>query len=246
MVRERLVVPHYQQKVDLRSGEVCGFEALLRWTHSRRGIQSPDTIVDAFKEYDLASKIGRLMQEQVLTDIAAWTAAGHAFGTISINAAPAEFLRDDYAEGLLKLLDQRGIEPRLLEVEVTEHVFLERSADYVRRALEVLSGAGIRVSLDDFGTGSSSLSHLRDFPVDVVKIDRSFISRMLEEHEIAAIVSAVIDLCVSLGLQVVAEGIETEDQKAFLAARGCSTGQGFLFGKAIPASDLPAMLRAGR
>jgi diguanylate cyclase (GGDEF)-like protein/PAS domain S-box-containing protein len=236
---EKSIVPNYQPKVSLATGLIHGFEALLRWKHPTRGLQHPDTIVEAFREYELASKIGEMMQTAVARDIRVWQRAGVDFGHISINAAPAEFLRDDYAERLLALLGRYSVHPSLVEVEVTEHVFLDRGADFVSRALRTLKNAGIRIALDDFGTGYSSLSHLRDFPVDVVKIDRSFVGSMEGEPEIAAIVAAVIDLARSLSIEVVAEGIETEQQKELLKAHDCSFGQGFLFGAAIEACHVP-------
>lgn len=165
---------------------------------------------------------------------------------MSINAAPAEFLRDDYAERLLKIIADAGVSPRALEVEVTEHVFFDRASEFVARALKALNEAGVRIALDDFGTGYSSLSHLRDFPVDVVKIDHSFISKMIEEQEIGAIVSAVIDLARSLRIDVVAEGVETEAQRDMLALKGCSFGQGYLFGRAAEADEVQLLLRRVR
>jgi diguanylate cyclase (GGDEF)-like protein/PAS domain S-box-containing protein len=235
---EKSIVPFYQPKIRLFDGRLDGFEALLRWRHPRLGIQYPETVAEAFKDYQLASALGELMQAAVVDDIKGWIAAGIDFGRISINAAPAEFLRDDYAERLLALLEREQVPPSLIEIEVTEHVFLDRGSDYVGRALAELTRAGVRVALDDFGTGYSSLSHLRDFPVDVVKIDRSFIERMLADAEIAAIVAAVINLARSLSLEVVAEGIEREDQRLFLREQGCTLGQGYLFGAAIEAEQV--------
>ncbi|MET0377332.1 MAG: EAL domain-containing protein [Rhizorhabdus sp.] len=229
-LNEDTVVPHYQPKVDLRTGAIIGYEALLRWAHPTRGLQSPATVEEAFKDYELASKIGELVQRRVMDDIRNWLDRRVMFGRVAINAAPAEFLRDDYAERLLRQAVAGGVPPSSLEVEVTEHVFCERGSDHVARALTLLSREGVSIALDDFGTGYSSLSHLRDFPVNVIKIDRSFVRRMTEEASISAIVSAVIALAQSLSLAVVAEGIETEHQRGILLQKGCSHGQGFLFG----------------
>lgn len=240
---EESVIPNYQPKIDLRTGEVAGFEALLRWRHPRFGIQLPETVAEAFKDYELASRIGDLMQRKVLYDLRRWHDRGFILGPVSLNAAPAEFLRDDYAERLLKIIADAGVSPRAVEVEVTEHVFFDRASEFVARALGVLNEAGVRIALDDFGTGYSSLSHLRDFPVDVVKIDHSFISKMIEEQEIGAIVSAVIDLARSLRIDVVAEGVETEAQRDMLARKGCSFGQGYLFGRAAEADEVQLLLR---
>jgi diguanylate cyclase (GGDEF)-like protein len=242
-VAEEACVPHYQPKVRLLDGTVAGFEALLRWQHPHRGLQLPTTIAESFKDYQLASAIGDQMQVKVAKDLAKWRAAGLDFGRVSINAAPAEFLRDDYSERLLARLDEAGLPPHFLEVEVTEHVFLESGREYVARALARLTDAGVRIALDDFGTGYSSLSHLRDFPVDVVKIDRSFVSGMVEDEEIAAIVTAVVELARSLSIEVVGEGVETEAQRRFLIERGCDVGQGYLFGRAADEDQVRTLLR---
>lgn len=242
-VTERSVEPHYQQKVDLRSGRVTGLEALLRWRHGTRGLQLPATVAEAFNEYELASNIGELMQRKVFSDLRGWLMKGLDVGFVAINAAPAEFLRDDFAERLLSRLEEYSILPTSVEVEVTEHAFLGRSSDYVSRALGLLNSAGVRIALDDFGTGHSSLSHLRDFPVDVVKIDRSFVERMNSDAEVRAIVSAVVSLAKSLQIDVVAEGVESQQQIRSLVKEGCRQGQGFYFGGAVAADEVPSLFR---
>ena len=175
------------------------------------------------------------MQARVLADIRSWERGAVEFGRVSINAAPAEFLRDDYAERLLERVAAAGVPATRLEIEVTEHALMANASKYVCRALALLKEAGTTVALDDFGTGHSSLSHLRDFPVDVVKIDRSFVRQMAEDEEIAAIVRAVINLAASLRIDSVAEGVETREQADLLRAAGCTLGQGFLLGRPSPA-----------
>jgi diguanylate cyclase (GGDEF)-like protein/PAS domain S-box-containing protein len=241
-ISTRSVEPHYQQKVDLCTGRIVGFEALLRWRHSARGIQPPDTVAEAFKDYELATKIGDLMQCGVFRDVRRWLDASLPIGSVAINAAPAEFLRDDFAERFLARMHEHGIPPCIVELEVTEHVFIERGSDYVGRALKLLAAEGVRIALDDFGTGYSSLSHLRDYPVHVVKIDQSFVDLIGMEPEIRAIVCAVIDLAKSLNIAVVAEGIETPEQRALLVKDGCQLGQGYLFGRAIQAGQVAALI----
>jgi diguanylate cyclase (GGDEF)-like protein len=243
-VADKLIIPFYQPKVRLETGRVIGFEALLRWNHSGQRVQSPETIAEAFREYQLAAAIGEQIQLAVASDIAAWCDAGIDFGTVAINASPSEFLRDDYAELLLGRLERAGVEPQRIEIEVTEHAFLDRAAEYVSRAILKLSEAGVRISLDDFGTGYSSLSHIKDFPVDIVKIDRSFIQEIERGGESAAIVTAVIGLATNLALDVVAEGVETAAQRDFLQKKGCHFAQGYLFGRAVPAADVPELLLA--
>jgi EAL domain-containing protein (putative c-di-GMP-specific phosphodiesterase class I) len=239
---EASIEPHYQQKVNLQTGGIAGFEALLRWRHETRGLQLPHTVSEAFKDYELAAKIGHLMQHRVFRDLRGWLNSGLSVGFVAINAAPAEFLRDDYAELLLNRMQEYSIPPSLIEIEVTEHVFLARGADYVGRALKLLNEIGVRIALDDFGTGHSSLSHLRDYPVDVVKIDRSFVEKMTTDPEVRAIVSAMVDLARSLKIDVVAEGVETEEQRQQLIADGCRLGQGFFFGKPVASADIPNLL----
>jgi diguanylate cyclase (GGDEF)-like protein/PAS domain S-box-containing protein len=239
----RSVEPHYQQKVDLRTGRIAGMEALLRWRHGTRGLQSPDTVAEAFKDYELAAKIGELMQRTVFTDLKRWLSMDLPVGFVAINAAPAEFLRDDFAEQLIARMADHAIPASLVEIEVTEHVFSGRGAEYVARALKRLDEVGVRIALDDFGTGHSSLAHLRDFPVDVVKIDRSFVEKMTEDMEVRAIVSAVIELSRSLKIEVVAEGVETAAQRRLLIDEGCQLGQGYFFGKPVEAAKIPGLLR---
>lgn len=245
-VNEESIRPYYQPKVDLSTGAVHGFEALLRWEHPTEGLQLPDTIEEAFKDYELASKIGDLMQNKVLACLRRQRDLGVDPCHISINAAPAEFLRDDYAERLLERLRQYDVPPLLIEVEVTEHVLMAGTSHYVRRALAKLKEAGLAIALDDFGTGYSSLSHLRDFPVDVVKIDKSFVQEMLGDPEIAAIVASVINLARSLKMSTVAEGIETKEQADALRAAGCSLGQGYLLGEPQPEAVLFNFRAVGR
>lgn len=243
-ISEKSVEPHYQQKIDLKTGRIAGVEALLRWRHGMRGLQLPDTVCEAFKDYELAAKIGDLMQRAVFRDLRSWLDRGLDVGFVAVNAAPAEFLRDDFAERLLQRLAEQNISPSLIEIEVTEHVFLERGSDYVARALQALHAAGVRIALDDFGTGHSSLSHLRDFPVDVVKIDRSFVETMASDTEVRAIVSAVISLSRSIGIEVVAEGVESELQRNILLEEGCQLGQGYHFGKPVEAGEVQKLFRS--
>lgn len=242
----RSVVPVYQPKFAVDGGGITGFEALLRWRHPRKGLQLPGTLEEAFNDYDIASKIGEFMQNSVARDIRSWLDSGSDFGRVAINAAPAEFLRDDYAERLLEVLFQHQVAPARIEIEITEHAFLGRATEYVARALSVLKEAGVVVSLDDFGTGCSSLSHLRDFPVDLVKIDMSFVQRMTEDNEIAAIVSAVINLARSLSIGVVAEGVETPAQLDLLRSMGCHMVQGHLFAAAVEAKTVADLVPPNR
>jgi diguanylate cyclase (GGDEF)-like protein/PAS domain S-box-containing protein len=235
-IDQDLIVPFYQPKIDLRTGEIDGFEALLRWRDERGFIHLPGSIAAAFEDPRLASAISERMFTLVLQDIRGWLDRGVSFGQIALNASAAEFRHNDFAERLLRLLRNTDIPPTCLELEVTESVFLGRGAEYVERALQLLSKAGMGIALDDFGTGYASLTHLRQFPVSCIKIDRSFISNLQDEKEDAAIVQAVLQLGRGLGIKVVAEGIETRQQATYLAAHHCEIGQGFLLGRPMEAS----------
>lgn len=242
IVRDDAIVPHYQPKVRLIDGEVVGFEALLRWRDVQGRMQAPATVLAAFKDYELATRLGETMRTKVLADLAQWMEAGLPVLPVSLNAAPVEFLRDDYAENLLEQLQAYGLPPSLVEVEITEHILGERGSGFVIRALQLLKNAGVRIALDDFGTGHSSLSHLRDYPVDCLKIDCDFVRRIGEDPTILAIVQAVGQLGPSLRLDVVAEGVETEAQRQMLLAAGYQIAQGYLFGKASSAETVEHLL----
>jgi diguanylate cyclase (GGDEF)-like protein/PAS domain S-box-containing protein len=244
VVAENSVVAHYQPIVALDGGAIVGFEALLRYRTTGGGLGLPESLEEAFNDYDLAAKIGELMQRAVARDVRTWLAAGLGFERVSINAAPAEFLRDDYAERLLRVLAQHDVPPACIGVEVTEHAFLDRGPEYAARALHALKAAGVTVSLDDFGTGYSSLSHMRDFPVDVIKIDQSFVQRIGDDKEIAALVAGVVHLARSLGLHALGEGVETAGQLQLLRAMGCQFAQGHLIGRPVESARVAAFLSA--
>ena len=234
-LRNDWIVPFYQPQVALATGQVRGFEVLLRWGHPRIGLQSPATIASAFDDPSTASRLGSVIAEAALSDIKAWATSGLVVGKLAINVSAAELRDPDYAERLLNRLDRHSMPPNLLEIEITETAFLDAGARSVLAGLEKLRSAGITVALDDFGTGFSSLSHLRDFPVDVIKIDRSFVDGIPEGSKNQSITEAVLMLGATLGLVTIAEGVETPEQAAFLRARGCTFAQGYLFSPAVDA-----------
>lgn len=237
------IVVHYQPKIDLRTNALVGFEALVRCQTNDNVIIMPDNFAQAFDDRELAVGISRKMISAVLDDIREWADRGLVFGHVAINTGAADFRSDTFAETLLEEIELRGLAPHMIELEVTEGVFLGRGSQHVARALMVLSDAGMRIALDDFGTGYASLAHLKEFRVDVLKIDRSFISGIGTNFDDTAIVRAVIGLGESLGIATVAEGIETEAQADFVRMQGCDIGQGFLFGHARPAEFVPVMIK---
>jgi EAL domain-containing protein (putative c-di-GMP-specific phosphodiesterase class I) len=237
------IVPHYQPKVVLATGAIAGFEALLRWRDTRGTIHGPATLAAAFEDLELAAQLSDRMIDRSVEDARHWLEAGVDFGHVAVNAAAAEFRRDDFAEGVLERLRDAGVPTGRFQLEVTESVFLGRGAEYVERALTLLSKEGVRIALDDFGTGYASLRHLNQFPVDILKIDQSFVRGMGSNAAEAAIVRTLINLGESLGIEVVAEGIEEPAQAEALRALGCHYGQGFFFSQAVSAETVPELLR---
>jgi diguanylate cyclase (GGDEF)-like protein/PAS domain S-box-containing protein len=245
-VREDRIVPYYQPKISLIDNKVRGFEALLRWRHPTLGVQTPSTIDAAFEDLDLATSISELMLTQVVDDMRRWLDNGVEFGRIAVNLSPAEFRHNSLVSRVLERLHRARIATSRIELEVTETVFLGRGADSVAEALNVFSREGVKIALDDFGTGYASLTHLKAFPVDVIKIDRSFVSSLDTNPNDAAIIDAIVGLGHRLGMEIVAEGIETTVQAQYLLDRGCEYGQGYLFGKAAPAATIPSMMAEDR
>jgi diguanylate cyclase (GGDEF)-like protein/PAS domain S-box-containing protein len=243
-LRDDSIVPFYQPKVCLDDSSLHGFEALLRWRHPRHGIQFPHTITAAFEDFDVAVAISDRIIAEVIRDMRDWLDRGHVFGHVAVNATAADFRRGNFGESLLERLRQADVPAGLFQLEVTETVFLGRGAEHVDRALKLLSGAGVSIALDDFGTGYASLRHLKQFPVDVIKIDQSFVRNMLDAQGDAAIIEAVLNLGRSLDITVIAEGVETGCQRARLVEMGCRYGQGYLFSEAVPANRVTEILAA--
>jgi len=242
-LEEDRIVPFYQPKVCLRTGALTGFEALLRWQHFQ-GLRSPFAIHAALEDAGLSVQLTDRVLERVILDMRRWRDEGLVFGRIAINGSPGDFRRGDFADRILGRLEEAGLDPSTIELEVTETVFLGQLAEKVIGTLEALSQAGVRIALDDFGTGYASLTHLKQFPVNVLKIDRSFVSRLdAADGEDAAIVGAVIDLARNLNIETVAEGIETSAQLARLRERGCDVGQGFLFARPMAAIQVDGLTR---
>ncbi|PZO90540.1 MAG: GGDEF domain-containing protein [Sphingomonas sanxanigenens] len=244
------LLPYYQPEYSLETGEIIGFEALLRRRDRNGAICLPGSIYEAFHDFEVAEAIGIEMLNMIVRDMADWRARGIDFGVMSINASTAEFRNRDFIQRLIDHADGAGIPRDRFCVEVNEDVFVGRAAPLVRQMILELKQEGFSIALDDFGTGYASLSHLREIPVDSLKIDRSFIMDLFGEagsgNDSAAIVSAIIKLGHSLGMTVVAEGIETRRQAVFLKSHGCTIGQGFLFGRPAPKAVVEELLLGAR
>jgi diguanylate cyclase (GGDEF)-like protein len=238
----RSIMAYYQPKIDLQRGTVVGFEALLRWRSKAGTIELPATIWAALEEPQLSRRITEMMLDQVLADLQHWQQLGIEL-PVAINVSDADLRHGDFAEWLLRKLRDAGLPPSSIEVEITETVFLGRDQSHLEEMLTKLNAAHIRIALDDFGTGYASLSHLKVLPVDVIKIDRSFIARMRDDPGDRAIVEAMLAIAQRLAIEVVAEGIEHDCDMQFLRDRGCQMGQGYLFSKAITAVEVLALVK---
>jgi diguanylate cyclase (GGDEF)-like protein len=227
---------HYQAKICLVTNKVAGFEALLRW-NSAEGVRAPGTFSPALEDTRLSLEIGEYVLQSAMDQAAAWKDLGDDFGSIAINVGQAQLRDPTFTDRLLQGLSMRGLAPHHLEIEVTEDVFLAGGADVISKVCENLRKAGVRVALDDFGTGFASLTHLLDFPLSVIKIDKSFVARLSTRAGATGLVKAIVDIGSSLGVDVVAEGVETQEQADFLRSIGCGTAQGYLFHRPQPAAD---------
>ncbi len=236
----------YQPMLDLGSGALLGFETKLQITLPDGRTMPPAEIASVHDDVDLAQAMGGRVLARITDDARRWRNGGLALSRIAVNACAAEFRTGDYAERFLARLAEAGLPPALFDVEVAETVFAGRGSDYVASALKVLSGAGVRVALDAFGTGPASLSHLKRLPVSGVKIDGSFVEGVEYDPADGAIVRAMIGLANGFGIGLAAEGVRTQGQAAMLRALGCKVGQGDLFGAPAPASAIPAMIAAVR
>jgi diguanylate cyclase (GGDEF)-like protein len=241
--REQFVV-HYQPKVDLDTGEVHNVEALVRWDHPTRGLVYPDAFIDVVESFGLMPALTRNVLTQSLDQVAVWKEQGWRL-TVAVNLSASALSDATLFEQVTSMLAARGVPPHDLQLEVTEE-FLMVELDRARNTLDRLRQAGIQISIDDFGTGYSSLSYLRDLPIDELKLDRSFIFPMADDARAAALVAAAIALAHSLGLRIVAEGVETSVAYDQLKRFGCDQGQGCFISRAVPAAELDLWLNARR
>ncbi|MEP6464165.1 MAG: GGDEF domain-containing phosphodiesterase, partial [Frankiaceae bacterium] len=237
------LILHYQPKVNISTGKVTGAEALVRWQHPDGGLIFPDDFVPLAEHTGLIGPLTSYVLDAALTQARSWLDAGHPL-TISVNLSARDLLDEHLPEQVSDLLTAHGVPSRLLELEVTESAIMTEPVR-AQRLLERLAALGIRISIDDFGAGYTSLAHLKTLPVSELKIDRSFILTMNRDRSNALIVRSVIDLGHNLGLSIVAEGVETEEALTALASFGCDTAQGYHLSRPISA-DVFSTWRAAR
>jgi diguanylate cyclase (GGDEF)-like protein/PAS domain S-box-containing protein len=233
---------HYQPKIDFRTGSITGAEALLRWTHPTRGSVSPAEFIPVAEECGLILPIGNWVLRQACTQARMWIDAGLPLASMAVNVSAKEFRGQSFLDGLFAALDDTGLDPTVLEIELTESVLMKH-AESAATILHTLRNAGVQVAVDDFGTGYSSLSYLRRFPIDALKIDQSFVAEIDAAGGDTGIVTAVISMAQNLNLRVVAEGVETRAQMAFLHQQRCDEWQGYYFSRPVVPLQFAHLLR---
>jgi diguanylate cyclase (GGDEF)-like protein len=237
-------VLYYQPVIHLLTGKIVGVEALIRWQHPERGLLPPEQFVSVAEDCGLILPMGRWVLHEACRQVQAWNQAGLSPVIIAINTSAHEFRAKDFIENIRATLTETGLPPHLLELEMTETVLM-RDTEETDSVLRALVEMGVKLAIDDFGTGFSSLSYLKQYPTDALKIDRSFVSQMINNKDSAAIVSAVISLGINLRKRTIAEGVETAEQHALLLALHCDEGQGYYFSHPVAASEFAALLSSG-
>ncbi|AZF14635.1 bifunctional diguanylate cyclase/phosphodiesterase [Pseudomonas sp. R3-18-08] len=241
--RDELVL-HYQPKLELESGRIVGAEALTRWFHPKSGWISPAEFIPVAEDSGLIVRLTLWVLRQACAQAQAWRHMGLAPLRMSVNISAIDFRQRNFVDNLAAILEQTGLPPALLELEITESVLMQ-NVDETVAILQRIKALGVRLALDDFGTGYSSLSYLRRFPIDVLKIDQSFVRGLSINSQDEQLISAIIGMGKSLKLDIIAEGVETLDQLNFLKAQRCEEGQGFLFSKALAPQDFVQLLQVG-
>jgi diguanylate cyclase (GGDEF)-like protein len=232
---------YYQPQIRLADNAVIGAEALLRWRHPQRGLIAPAAFIDALAECSIAPEVGRWIIRTACEQTAAWHDAGLMLQRIGVNLFPAQAHADELLRDVQDALEATGLSADVLELEITENAAL--NVEDSNTMLRKVQALGVRLAFDDFGTGYASLNHLTRFPIWRIKIDRTFVTRVTNSVEDAAIVRSLIAMAHNLGLRVIAEGVETEAQAAFLLREQCEEAQGYLYAKALPAAEFEHYLR---
>jgi diguanylate cyclase (GGDEF)-like protein len=240
-IRSNELELHYQPQLDVTTGGIIGVEALVRWRHPEKGLIPPDQFIPLAEELGLMVPMGDWILQDACSQLKSWKDKGLNNIRMSVNLSAHQFNRESLLEHVLKWIENAGIETCDLEVELTESSVM-RNPEATTSVLKGLSEAGVHIAIDDFGTGYSSLSYLKQFPLDVLKIDRSFVSDATTDENDAAIVKTIIGLARHFNLRVVAEGVETVDHLEFLQANGCRYVQGYLIGRPCPADEVPALI----
>jgi EAL domain-containing protein (putative c-di-GMP-specific phosphodiesterase class I) len=230
---------HYQLQYHM-NGQIRGAEALVRLPHPTLGYVSPDRFIPLAEASGLIHPLGQFVIEEACRQLVLWNKAGITPVRIAVNVSPLQLMRSDFAPEVQRAILESGVEPSLLEIEITERVVL--NFDEIAKRMSAFAAMGIRFAIDDFGTGYASLQHLHRLPISTLKIDRSFIQRLCESSRSYPIVKAIIELAHSLKMQVIAEGVEDEDQMQLLRELKCNCVQGFLLSRPLPPEEINVFL----
>jgi diguanylate cyclase (GGDEF)-like protein len=236
-------IPYYQPKFELQKRTLAGFEALARWNTRTCGVLPPSEFLDLIENEELASRLTRSMLVQMARDLRVWQDLGLNCGSLAINACAGDFRNEDFADHFLRTVSDHDLQPRDFVLEVTERIVLEEHDKRLHDSLANLQKSGVIISLDDFGTGYAGLQHLRNWPVNQIKIDRMFVRDILRDSRDSAIVQSMIQMADAIGLSVTAEGVETSEQLELLRSLHCEIGQGDLFARPMPSVDVPDYVR---
>jgi EAL domain-containing protein (putative c-di-GMP-specific phosphodiesterase class I) len=242
-LEQREFALHYQPKINLKTGAITGAEALIRWTSATRGPVSPAQFIPVAEDCGLILPIGNWALREACQQARAWADAGLPATTMAVNVSAVEFRDETFLQGVFAILSETGMDPRSLELELTESVLMTQ-AESTASILQALREKGVKVAVDDFGAGYSSLSYLTKFPVDALKIDQ-FVRQIDKSGDDTTIVTAVIAMARSFRLRVIAEGVETLKELEFLRARQCDEAQGYYFSRPLPAQHFAKLLRSG-
>jgi EAL domain-containing protein (putative c-di-GMP-specific phosphodiesterase class I) len=237
-------VLHYQPKINLQTRKITGAEALIRWLHPDRGLVPPLQFIPIAEESGLILPIGQWVLREACRQAQDWIDSGLHATPVAVNVSSSEFRSEGFLDSLRAILRDTRLDPRYLELELTESVLMQH-AESSSSVLSAIKSIGVRLAVDDFGTGYSSLSYLKKFPIDSLKIDQSFVRDIDTDTDDATIVSAVITMAKSLRQCVIAEGVETEEQVAFLQAHGCDEAQGYCFSKPVVPHEFAQLLKPG-
>jgi len=234
--REEMVV-YYQPLVAIADRRLIGVEALLRWRDPAEGLVPPDRFIPLAEETGLIVPLGEWVLRAACRQLKAWRESGIEINVVAVNLSPRQFQLPDITERVHAVLIETGLPPHCLEIEITEGALMERPEATLEK-LAGLKALGLRLAIDDFGTGYSSLAYLKQFPIDKLKVDKSFVADIPNDPADVAITAAIIGLAKNLNLEVLAEGVETPAQLAFLDQKGCDTAQGYLFSRPLPPEEL--------
>jgi diguanylate cyclase (GGDEF)-like protein/PAS domain S-box-containing protein len=232
---------YYQPQVDLADGRIIGVEALVRWQHPRRGLIEPDDFLSVAEETGLIIQLDEWVQMHAFTEVAEWRRSGHGDVRLSVNMTSQQLEQDGFLERFLANLDASGLPADRVKIEITENAIMQ-DMEVIVPKLRALRKAGVRIAIDDFGTGYSSLSYLKNFPVNTLKIDRSFVGDIRADQGDASIINAIVAMARGLKLDLIAEGVETRTQLKYLKSQGCTEVQGYIFSRPVPSGELKGLL----